>query len=204
MGAQKGKHGLEVILLDASKFYLSLTRSMLLHMSVGRIRAYEDPVTALRGLLLEPSGLIIVDAQLPMTFSCLRLIRGLRHASLAPLCFVPIIVTTAWPTEQFIDNAIRNGAHAIVAKPFSPRSLKQRIDWALGDHHRLVINRGYYVVEDSIKSVEERAKRASPPALAALLRGSDQPFSDVTAVQSMIDMILSSDADGDDKTRRAA
>ncbi len=159
----------EVFVLDSSKFYLSLTRSMLVHMSVGRVRSYDDPVHALRELLLEPGGLIIVDADLPARFSCLRLIRGLRHASLAPLCFAPIIVTSAYPTEPFVDGAMRHGAHTILAKPFSPLALKQRIDWCLADRQKLVIKEGYYVVEESIKAVEARATRAALPALAALL-----------------------------------
>lgn len=186
-----GRADFEVIVLDQSKFSQSLTRMMLVHMNVARIRIFDEAVPALHDLILDPSDLVIVDADLPARFSCLKLIQGLKHASLAPLCYIPIIVTAATPTEQLVTAVGRSGAHAVLAKPFSPLALRQRIEWALSDHHTYVIESDRYVIEGVASTIEARSKRASLPAIAGLMSEQGQAWSQAAAVQSMIDQIIS-------------
>lgn len=180
----------EVLVLDPCKFFQSLTRMMLAHMNVARVRLYDEAVPALHDLILEPCDVVIVDADLPSRFSCLKLIKGLKHASLAPLCYIPVIVTSRAPTEQFVTAAARCGAHTVLAKPFSTIKLRERIEWALSDHHRYVIDGGHYVIEGLLQTIEARTRRASMPALSALMRDPAQSFTQTAAVQSMIDKIL--------------
>lgn len=180
----------EVIVLDPSKFFHSLTRMMLVHMEASRVRIYEEAVPAIHDLILDPSDLVIVDADLPARFSCLKLIQGLKHASLAPLCHIPIIVTAAAPTEQFVTAVARSGAHAVLAKPFSPIGLRQRIEWALSPHHTYGIENERYVIEGLTQSLEARTRRASLPAIANLMREQGKSWSEAAAVQSMIDQII--------------
>lgn len=185
-----GRSEFEVIVLDPCKFYHSLTRMMLLHMNIARIRIYEEPVPAMHDLILSPSDLVIVDADLPVRFSCLKLLQGLKHASLAPLCYIPVIVTAAKPTERFVTAAAQSGAHAVLAKPFSPLGLRQRIEWALSPHHSYVIENDRHVIEGMANAIEARTKRASLPGIASLMREQGQSWSEAAAVQSMVDKIF--------------
>ncbi len=185
-----GRNDFEVLVLEPSRFFQSLTRMMLVHMNIARVRLYEEAVPALHDLILDPCDVVIVDANLPARFSCLKLIKGLKHASLAPLCYIPIIVTSLAPTEQFVSAAARCGAHTVLAKPFSTSSLRQRIEWAISDHHTYVVDGGYYVIEGMVKTIEARSRRASMPALAQLMKDPQHSFTEAAAVQSMIDQIL--------------
>ncbi len=187
-----GRSEFEVIVLDPCRFYHSLTRMMLLHMNIARIRIYEEAVPAIHDLILSPSDLVIVDADLPLRFSCLKLIQGLKRASLAPLCYIPVIVTAAKPTEQFVTAAAQSGAHAVLAKPFSPLGLRQRIEWALSPHHTYVTENDRYLIEGMTNAIEARTKRASMPGLASLMREQGQSWSEAATVQSMIDKIFPS------------
>ncbi len=187
-----GRSEFEVIVLDPSKFFQSLTRMMLAQMDVSRIRIYDEAVPALHDLILEPCDVVIVDADLPQRFSCMKLIAGLKHASLAPLCYIPVIVTSVAPTESFVTQAARNGAHAVLAKPFSPLSLRQRIEWALSDHHSYVMDQERYIIEGVTRAIDARTKRASLPALASLMNNvtEGERWNEASVVQSMIDKIL--------------
>lgn len=188
-----GRDDFEVLVLDPCKFFQSLTRTMLVHMNVSRVRLYDEAVPALHDLILDPCDVVIVDSALPSRFSCLRLVRGLKHASLAPLCYIPVIVTSVAPTENFVTAAARCGAHTVLAKPFSTSSLRARIEWALAEHHQYVVENGFCVIEGMLHSIEARTKRASMPALASLMQNTGQTWSETAAVQSMIDQILSRD-----------
>ena len=186
---------LEVTVVDGSKFYLSLTRSMLVTIGVRRAHIYDQPIEALRDLLAQPSDIVVVDQQLPLNISCLRLIRGLRDAARAPLCFIPIIVTTYRPTKSFVEAAIRNGANTVLAKPYSPLSLKQRMSRVVADRDKLVLKDGRYVLAEILDTMETRALIANPSMLDSLLHGGGETTGQTAALQSMVDMLWSNDED---------
>ena len=180
---------LEVVVVDASKFQLSLTRTMLAQIGVRRTRAYDHPIEALSDMMAEPSGLIIVDADLPMNISSLRLIYGLRDPAIVPLCFTPIIITVTDPTKTFVEDAIRHGANNVLAKPYSPTALKQRIQRVTADRDKLVIKDGRYVVAEILDTMEARALSSDPSMLAAILHSGGDTPSPKAALKTMIDML---------------
>ncbi len=189
---------LEITVVDGSKFYLSLTRSMLVTIGVRRTHVYDQPIEALRDLLAQPSDIIVVDSKLPLNISCMRLIRGMRDAARVPLCFVPIIVTTDRPTRSFVEAAIFNGANTVLAKPYSPLALKQRMTRVIADQDKLVLKDGRYVLAEILDTMEARALIANPSMLASLLHGTgggDEGSGQTSALQSMVDMLWSNDED---------
>ena len=186
---------LEVTVVDGSKFYLSLTRSMLVTIGVRRTHVYDQPIEALRDLLAQPSDVIVVDSRLPLNISCLRLIRGMRDAARVPLCFIPIIVTTDYPTKSFVEAAIYNGANTVLAKPYSPLALKQRMIRVIADQDKLVLKDGRYVVAEILDTMEARALIANPSMLASLLHGGNEATGQTSALQSMVDMLWATDDD---------
>jgi CheY-like chemotaxis protein len=184
---------LEITVIDGSKFYLSLTRSMLVTIGVRRTHVYDQPIEALRDLLAQPSDIIVVDSRLPLNISCLRLIRGMRDAARVPLCFIPIIVTTDHPTKSFVEAAIYNGANTVLAKPYSPLALKQRMTRVIADQDKLVLKDGRYVLAEILDSMEARALISNPSMLASLLHGGGETGGQTSALQSMVDMLWSND-----------
>jgi two-component system chemotaxis response regulator CheY len=180
---------LEIVVIDASKFQLSLTRTMLSQIGVRRTRAYDNPLEALSDMMAEPSGLILVDADLPLNISCLRLIYGLRDPAIVPLCFTPIVVTVTDPTKTFVEEAIRHGANSVLAKPYSPMMLKQRIERVLADRDKLVLKDGRYVLAEILDTMEARALSSDPSLLAAILHSGGETPSPKAALKAMIDML---------------
>jgi len=180
---------LEVTVIDGSKFYSSLTRSMLATIGVRRAHVYDHPIEALKDLMAQPTDIIVVDAQLPLNISCLRFIRGLRDATRVPLCFIPIIVTVHRPTKSFVEATIRNGANSVLAKPYSPLTLKQRMIRAIADRDKLVLRDGRYVVSEILDTMEARALIANPSMLATLVHGGSDAGQN-GALQSMVNTLL--------------
>jgi DNA-binding NarL/FixJ family response regulator len=190
---------MEVAVLDASKFYLTMTRSMLSQIGIRRTRIYDQPLNALDELMAQPCSLFIIDSDLPENISSLRLIRCLRSPTLAPLCFIPIIATTYSPTHKFVETAVRCGTNFVLAKPYSPRVLQQRIDRVMADNGSLVLRDGYYVHAEMLDTMEARALSSNPAMLALLIasgEGGAAPQTSLTR-ETLINMLQSTTVDGD-------
>lgn len=194
MWAYPSTEALVVTVIDGSKFYLSLARSMLATIGVRRVHVYEHPIEALKDLLAQSTDVIVVDAQLPLNISCLRFIRALRDASRAPLCFIPIIVTACRPTKSFVEATIRNSASSLLAKPYSPLALKHRLIRVTADRDKLVLRDGRYVVSEILDTMEARALIANPSMLATLMHGGSDTGQN-GALQSMVNMLLADEKD---------
>lgn len=191
-------NALEVIVLDASRYQLSLTRTMLSHIGVRRTRSYERPIDALGDMMAEPGGLLIIDSDLPMSISSLRLIYGLRDPAMVPICFTPIILTASEPTKTFVEQAIHHGVNSVLVKPYSPSTLKHRIQRVLADRDKLVLKDGRYVVAEILDTMEARALSSDPSMLATILHGDDASgTSPAAAMRNMIDMLQADTAQRD-------
>lgn len=193
---------LEVAVLDASKYDLSLARLMLSQIGIRQTRVYDQPFHALDELMIQPANLFIIDSNLPENISGLRLIRCLRSPELAPLCFTPIIVTTRAPTHRFVEAAVRCGSNFVIAKPYSSQVLQQRIDRVMADAGRLELRDTHYVHAEVMDSFEARALCANPAALALLVASSSSPDNSLAphaslTRQTLINMLQSSNLKGD-------
>jgi DNA-binding response OmpR family regulator len=190
---------LDATVINPRKYELSLVRQMLVHAGVRRVRCYDDPAQALRELLQEPSGLIILDQHLPRMFSCARLVRGLRQATLVPICLAAIVVTSTWPTASFVHTIMQSGANSVLTRPFSPKALQMRILRALADRSKLENRDGHYLVAEIVDSMEARELSSNPFKLASVLNGGepDQAFGKV--FDGLIADAKSGTSDGESK-----
>lgn len=128
---------LDIILVDDSKPMLQLMRSVLASMQPARIRAYESPEDALKAMLSEPPNLVITDWRMkPLTGY--QLLRTMRNREMAPLCFVPVIMVTAYGTRALCAKAFSAGAQQVLVKPLSPATLVDRVMRLLRDGRPLV------------------------------------------------------------------
>jgi DNA-binding NarL/FixJ family response regulator len=154
-------------------------------------------------MMAEPSGLIVVDAYLPMNISCPRLVYGLRDPAIVPLCFTPIIITVSMPTKSFAEEAIRHGANSVLAKPYSPMALKQRIQRVVADRDKLVLKDGRYIMTEILDTMEARALSSDPSMLAAILHAGGDGPSPKAALNAMIEMLWTPDEEYDRRSNNS-
>jgi two-component system chemotaxis response regulator CheY len=138
---------LDVIIIEDSKPMLLLLRSIVASLQPSRIRVFESAEDAVTAMLAEPPNLIITDWRMK-PISGFQLLRTMRSRRMAPLCFVPVIMVTAYGTRALVDKAIEAGAQQVLVKPLSPAMLVERIRYMLKDARRFVLGQGdSYVVE---------------------------------------------------------
>lgn len=199
-GQDRGQ--LRIAVIDPSRVYHSWIRTMLIHMHVARVVCYDDVALALRSVILQPPSLVIIDAELPAPVTCLRLVRSLRHSTLAPLCHTPILIIARNPTERLVEGALRCGAQLVLAKPFSAKALRQRIDWIARDTRGFVLDGEHYVIDGVGEQLDSKKRRTQTPAIAALLGAGDR-WGDAAALQGLIDTIVFADKPSTGGRRRA-
>lgn len=179
---------LDVCIVEPSRFHLSLVRQMILHMQVDVVRIHEEASQALLDLVGHPAKMVVVDADLPEPVSVQRFVRALRHVTLQPLCYVPIVVTMSRPTERRVHDILACGVHNLVVKPFSLEQLRVRIARVLEDRRELVLEGEHYVLEGMRERLASRRSKIDLPALASVL---GRTTGDRTsAAQAVIDSIL--------------
>jgi len=90
-----------------------------------------DTVTAFMDLLVEGADVVIVDWKLPE-------LDGFELLGTVSRCFptLPVIFITAHARSDIHDRAMRNGAFAFLAKPFSMDELLSQVGEALGPFGR--------------------------------------------------------------------
>ncbi len=134
----------DVVLVEDSKPMQAILRSILMSVKVGRVRAFDNAVDALESMLIEPPNVIITDWRMAPV-SGYRLMRTIRHRSLEPLCFVPVIFITAHGTKALVDKVMRGGAHFLLVKPVAPAILLARLQSLSTDNrHFELLDSHYY------------------------------------------------------------
>ena len=185
---------LDVVVVDDSKPMQTIVRSMLNAARVHRVRTFDHPGDAYRAMLVEPPHLLITDWNLP-DFDGLQLVRSLRDPRSGPLVGVPAILITGHATRRLVEKAIASGIHFVLAKPLSPSNVMKRINAAIHDDRRFVLDpeRGYYVLqgadellagqrqrwrelqEGTLRATSARNRAAPPPEPAAVPSEVTQP-----------------------------
>lgn len=193
---------LNVVVIDPSRTMQTILRSMLQQLRPRRIRMYDAATDALRDMLLEPPSLVLTDWRMEPV-SGHRLLKVLRHKSMAPLCFVPIIVVTGQATRSSVESAFRIGAHAVMVKPIAPTALRQRIEWILQDDRPFSLVDENWVI-DGVANVldEQREKERLPSIIAEIGTGSSTEGD----ARSLVERIVSGNLgpeDSADSTRRS-
>lgn len=71
--------------------------------------------------------LVFSDVNMP-NMNGLELVKGIRASSSS----VPVVMISSEGSESFVQQAMDSGANAYITKPFTPESIKQRLETILG------------------------------------------------------------------------
>lgn len=142
---------IDLVAIDDSKAMQGIYRSIFSTLRTKRARVYGDPERAMNAMLNEPPNVLLLDWRMEAT-SGAKLLRTLRLKQMDPLCFLPVIVVSAYGTQSTVELAYRLGANGFLLKPISPDSLIKRLHWIANDERDLRLENDRYV----IAGVEER------------------------------------------------
>lgn len=185
---------LDIVVIDESRAMQSLIRSMLQPLKPRRLRIHSSAPEALRDMLLEPPSLVLTELKMePM--SGYRLLKVMRHMSMDPLCFVPIVAITAHATRTSVENLLRAGAHSVMVKPLSAAALHRRIDWVLKDHRSFVLEDDSFVIDGVSEILDARRQKDRLPTMIARLHVEhERAVSNARKAQNVVDQILNGNA----------
>ena len=127
---QKARSAMRVLVVDDYGYMRKIIGDILRQMGFGHVLEAADVPQAQSFLELSPVDLIISDLTMPEETG-LDLLRAVR--SRADGATVPFFIITGNSTEEIIALARKNGVTDFLAKPFSPDTLKNRIDALFGE-----------------------------------------------------------------------
>lgn len=150
---------LDIVAIDDSKAMQGIYRSIFSSFRTKRARVYGDPERAMNAMLLEPPNVLLLDWRMEST-SGAKLLRTLRLKQMDPLCFLPVIVISAYGTQTVVELAYRLGANNFLLKPISPESLIKRLQWIASDSRDILLENDRYVIEGVDGQLAEHRHKA--------------------------------------------
>lgn len=136
---------LVVAVVDNRPPMLAIMRAMLAAIGIGRIETYESPTEAIDAMVRDVPDLVLAASPM-QPIAGPALVRSMRHASAAPLCFVPAMITSTHAKPNLVEEALRAGAHQVLVLPTSASTLYRRLDWLLNDDRPFELHGEHYVV----------------------------------------------------------
>lgn len=124
--------GAVTMVVDDSPFALDLTSQALMGFGIKVRYACHSADEAMDILQDSTVDLLVVDCEMPITDGY-ELVRWLRRSGLEPNAFVPVIMTAAHIRRSRVAEARDCGASFVITKPFSARTLLERIVWVARD-----------------------------------------------------------------------
>lgn len=101
-------------------------QQVLIALGIGRVTVAPDGSTALAALQRDPPDLLLCDYVMkPM--SGLDLVREVRHGVASPNRFLPILMVSAFASEDRVASARDGGVTEFLAKPLTVRRLVNRL-----------------------------------------------------------------------------
>jgi CheY-like chemotaxis protein len=131
--------------------------------------------------------LIVTDASMP-DMDGYDFIRWLRREAPEHARFTPVILLTGHAARSMVEKSRDSGANFVVARPFTPEVLLQRIFWVAKDERQMVVAENYV-------GPDRRFKNMGPPLGVRGRRKDDLSAhvgmaTDPNLDQSDIDMLL--------------
>lgn len=146
---------LDVVVLDESRAMQAITRTILQPLRLRRLRFFDHPDQALCDIHADPPNLMIADWRMSGT-SGSKLLKSLRAKQSGHLACLPVLITISHSTRREVELAFRNGAHAVLAKPFSPNSMQRRIQWIVQDARPMKLAGESFIIEGVKEALDER------------------------------------------------
>lgn len=147
--------GAVTMVVDDSAFALDLTSQALMGFGIKVKYPCHSADEAMDILRDNTVDLLVVDCEMPI-IDGYQLVRWLRRSGLEPNAFAPVIMTAAHIRRSRVAEARDCGASFVITKPFSARTLLERIVWVARDN-RPFLEVGEYFGPD------RRFRKAKPP-----------------------------------------
>jgi two-component system, chemotaxis family, chemotaxis protein CheY len=116
-----------LLIADQSVHMRRIVRDVVSRAGIKRIVEASDGAEAIELFSTAIPNLMIIDWDMPM-LTGEEFVRLVRTPATSPAPKVPIIMLTGNPQKNFVEKAIALGVNDVVIKPFSPKSLWQRMD----------------------------------------------------------------------------
>jgi two-component system chemotaxis response regulator CheY len=131
-----------VLVVDDDAYLRKIVRSLLTGFGVQRVYEAGDGAQGLEVMQQFKPDVLLVDWEMPMLNGA-EMIRLVRNPETSPQATVPIILMTAHTERHRIEQAMQMGVNEMLVKPFSAKSLLQRLDLVV-NHPRPFMQLGNY------------------------------------------------------------
>ncbi|MBY0564106.1 MAG: response regulator [Hyphomonadaceae bacterium] len=121
--------GVRVGVLESSKFAFHMLRNVLAGYGFRSIAAFDTPAEALSKLAIMPVDVFFIDP-IGRHRAVFAAARTLREPRFGETSIAPFAVITTEVSLDVMKLARESGVDAVIAKPFSPNALLERILWA--------------------------------------------------------------------------
>lgn len=115
--------------LDSSKFAFHMLRNILAGYGFRNIAAFDTPEEAVAKLAITPIDLLFLDP-IGRHQSVFQAVSTLREPRFGETSIAPFVAITAEVSLEVMKSARESGIDFVIAKPFSPVTLLERITWA--------------------------------------------------------------------------
>lgn len=143
---------LSVLVVEDSGFIRTVLTATLRAIGVGAVHAVPGGAEAIRFLDerraalppgTSPVDLIISDLVMPEVDG-LMLLRWIRYSPKSPDKFIPILMLSGAADRHYVEQARDLGASDFIAKPFSAKTIADRLLHAIARPRRFVLAKGYF------------------------------------------------------------
>ena len=117
---------MSVVVVDDSRNFLKLVRSILRNFGLKDCTCFDDPVDALAYLEIHSVNCVIMDLVMPK-MNGFELAHKIRHSTEIANRLIPIILVTGHANRENIGKAISSGIDEVLVKPFRPVDLRKRL-----------------------------------------------------------------------------
>lgn len=170
---QPGWDRLTVMVVEDNRFMRDLLCSTLSALGIENIIAEDDGASAIRRLKLSRTNpkaaglgtvdIILADYVMPVVDGVL-LLRWLRTGSGVPDRFVPLIMVSGAADREIVAQARDAGVTEFLAKPYSARTLAERLLMVINQPRPYILSPGYFGPDRRRLAMKVEKERRAPSA----------------------------------------
>jgi len=123
---EKITEDLVVLIADGNAYTRRLTRQMLTTIGIKSTYEVGDGIETLSAIVAVKADVMILDWLMP-SLEGSEVMRIVRSPGVFPKSGLPVIMLTDIGLQSRVMTAIRVGAHELLIKPISPKTLQQRL-----------------------------------------------------------------------------
>lgn len=135
-----------ILIADNNQFMRKTMRLMLTIIGVKSIHEVADGLAAIEAIRTVEPDVMILDWSIP-TPSAPEIMRIIRSPGVFPKPDLPVVIITDNGTHAVVKEAVRLGAHEILARPVSPKVVQQHLLSILFAERKMVQDGENYIPE---------------------------------------------------------